>query len=356
MRDKKKPATILDVARYVGVSSSTVSRVLTGNAAVTTEKRDAIMAAIETLGYRPNTAARGLVNGATMMVGALSPDIGSPYYGEIIKGIEYGLRDTGYTLMIIPRSWQFREPLQAISVFHERRVDGAIVLAGNISDIILQQLAEDLPLVVIGQVVPGIEKNCVRVDNVEGAYAATRYLIDLGHTRIAHVSGPDGYQDSVERRLGYERALEDAGLSVDERLIVQGDFREESGILALEMLLTRGVAFSAIFVGNDQMAQGVQLALYRRGMRIPEEVSIVGYDDQPNSAFCRPPLTTVQQPTFEMGRAAADAILALLQQTEVSSPELSSQLIVRESAVRIDSLPGWVGARPQGEDRRILRK
>lgn len=328
---KKKAATILDVARQAGVSPSTVSRAMTGNAGVTPDKQAAILAAIETLGYRPNTMARGLVNGSTMAVGVLSEHVASPFYGEILTGIEAGFEDTSYSPMIIPVSHQANQQLRALDVFLDRRVDSMIFLGGTIPDDRLRELAEEMPIIVILRKIAGIEKCCIYIENFQGAYAATKHLIDLGHRNIAHVSGSPAYQDSIEREHGYRQALLDANLPVDPRLIVQGDYREQSGIVALEMLLSRGVAFSAVFVANDQMAQGVQLGLYRRHIRVPEEVSIVGFDDQPGSAFSRPPLTTVRQPAFDVGLAASQAIVAMLQGEEPHLPPLATELIIRES-------------------------
>jgi LacI family transcriptional regulator len=308
---------------------------MTGNAGVTADKQTAIEEAIEALGYRPNTVARGLVNGSTMVIGVLSEHVASPFYGEILTGIETGLRETPYNPMIIPVSHYQQEQLNALDVFLERRVDGMIFLGGTIPPERLHQLAEELPFMMILRNIPGIERNCIYIENFQGAYAATRHLIDLGHTRIAHISGSSDYQDSVERERGYRQALTDAGLTVDPRLIVQGDYREQSGILALEMLMSRGVAFSAIFVANDQMAQGAQLALYRRHIRVPEEISIVGFDDQPGSAFSRPPLTTVRQPAFDIGLTAAQAVLAMLQGEDMEFPTLTTRLIIRESTTSV---------------------
>lgn len=335
MKNRKKAATIIDVARIAGVSPSSVSRVLTGNASVTPDKQAAIMAAIAALDYRPNTVARGLVKGSTMVIGVLSEHVASPFYGEILTGIEAGLRETPYSPMIIPVSHQPKEQMRALDVFLEHQVDSVIFVGGTIPAERLNQLADEMPFIMLLRNLPGVEQYCICIENFQGAYAATRHLIDLGHTHIAHVSGPPDYQESIERAEGYRQALLDADLKVDERLIVGGDFREQSGILALEMLLSRGVPFSAIFVANDQMAQGVQLALYRRHIRVPEEISIVGFDDQPGSAFSRPPLTTVRQPAFDAGQAAAAAIVAMLRGEEPALPALMSELVIRESTASL---------------------
>jgi LacI family transcriptional regulator len=193
-------------------------------------------------------------------------------------------------------------------------------------------VAEERPLVVVGRSIAGIERQCLRVDDVLAAQQATSYLIDLGHRRIAHIAGPATHQDGVDRREGYGRALESAGLPLDEKLIVAGDYTEQSGLLALQALFSRGVMFTAIFIANDQMAYGARLGLYRRGIRVPEDVSIVGFDDLLASAYTTPPLTTIRQPSFEMGRAAAQAMLDLLEQRPANIPGFTTELIIRESA------------------------
>jgi LacI family transcriptional regulator len=189
-----------------------------------------------------------------------------------------------------------------------------------------------LPLVVIGRSIEGIEHQCLRVDDVRAAYEATCYLINLGHQRIAHIAGPATHQDAIDRREGYRRALSEARLPVDEQLSVAGDYTEQSGLLALQALLSRGTLFTAIFAANDQMAYGARLALYRHGVRVPDDISIVGFDDLLTSAYTTPPLTTVRQPTFEMGRAAAQAVLDLLEGRTIQLPTLTTSLIIRESA------------------------
>ncbi len=345
MRTKKRRVTIQDIARRAGVSVSTVSRTLTQNCAVAADKQAAILAAIDELGYRPNAVARGLASGSSRVIGVLTQHIASPFYGEILTGIEKGLNGSGYSPMVIAGNWQLEEQLRAVDVFLQRRVDSLIILAGDIPDDKLQELSEEIPLVIIGRMVPGIEHYCLHVDNREGGYLATRHLIDLGHQRIAHIAGFANQIDSVERQEGYQRAMREAGLRIDPQLIVHGDFREQSGIMALETLLTRGLPFSAVFVANDQMAEGVKLGLHRRGIRVPDEISLVGFDDQPNSAYTRPPLTTVRQPAFDMGLYAARNTLAMLAEQEPERPELTVELIVRESTAglypqRVRTAPG----------------
>jgi LacI family transcriptional regulator len=334
---RKRAATILDVAAAAGVSASTVSRFLTGSIAVAADTQVAIRTAIDALGYRPNKVARGLVNGSSNVIGVLTQHIASPFYGEMLTGVEQGLRGSAYTPLIIPGNWELQEQLHAVDVFLESRVDAMIIFGGNIPNERLQELSEEMPVIIIGRTVPGMERYCIHADNFHGAYAAVQYLLSLGHTQIAHLAGISEHEDSMRRREGYVQAITDAGLEVNPQLIIEGDFREQSGLMAVEMLLVRSALFSAIFVANDQMATGVQLALYRRGLRIPDDVSIVGFDDQPGSAYSRPPLTTVRYPTFEIGHAATAGILKMLEGEEPEFPTFSTELVVRESATRVQS-------------------
>ena len=181
---------------------------------------------------------------------------------------------------------------------------------------------------------PELPERCVYVDNFQAAYQATRYLIEAGHEEIAHITGIMAQPDGVARRDGYLQALQDAGLDPDPALVVEGNFWRQSGVLAVETLLVRGRVFSAIFAANDQMAFGARLALFRRGIRVPDDVSIVGFDDQPDSAYMTPPLTTIRQPAVEMGETAAQFLLHILKGKPYEKPALSTELIIRESVAR----------------------
>jgi LacI family transcriptional regulator len=326
--------TIHDIAREAGVSASTVSRVLNGTVPVAPEKRAAVLEVIERRKYRPSAIAQGLVRGRTGAVGVLTQSIASPFYGEILHGIEVGLTKSGYHALFTSGNWRTDQELAALDLLSGRRVDALIVLVGIMQDEELRRVADDLPLIVIGRMVAGIEEHCLRVDDQQAAYEATRYLIELGHRRIAQVAGPSLHQDALDRRAGYARALEEAGIPLDPQLIVEGDYTEQSGLMAIESLISRATTFSAIFAANDQMAYGARLALYRHGLRVPDDVSLVGFDDQPASAYTTPPLTTVRQPTHAMGQAAAQAVLRLLEGHPPALASCATELIIRESAAR----------------------
>jgi LacI family transcriptional regulator len=327
-----KSLTIHDIAREAGVSPSTVSRVLNGNVPVAEDKRVAVLAVVAKRKYRPNVVARGLARGTTGAIGVLTQAISSQFYGEILYGVEQGLRGSAYHPMFASANWQHEEELASLDLLVQRRVDAIVVLGGLLSDDRLRRVAEETPLVAVGRLIAGLEPYCLRIDDELGAYRATRYLIDLGHRRIVHITGALFHQDARDRRAGYCRAHEEAGLPLDPQLIVEGDFTERSGLLAAQALLSRGTLFTAIFSANDQMAYGVRLGLYRRGIRVPEDISLVGFDDLNGSAYVIPPLTSIRQPTNEMGRAAAHAVLRMLEGQPPDLPTLPIDLVIRESA------------------------
>jgi LacI family transcriptional regulator len=213
-------------------------------------------------------------------------------------------------------------------------VDGLIIFAGESSVEALEQIGKQLPLIIIGRNIPSLATYCLGINDFQGAYTATHHLIEQGHQRIVHITGMLQHQDALDRLEGYKQALIDAGLQPDQQLIIEGDFSEKSGRLAIQTLIMRGQTFSAIFAANDQMAYGVRLGLYRQGLRVPDDISLVGFDDQPGAAYTIPPLTTVHQPTIEMGEAGAQAILKLLKGESFTPPVFKADLVVRESVAR----------------------
>lgn len=328
-----KTPTIHDIARAANVSPSTVSRVLTGSTPVAPDKRAAVLAAVETLKFRPNIVARGLARGRSMAIGVLTQSMVSLFYGELAQGIEQGLAGSSYYPVFATGQWRVAQQIESLNLLIERQVDALIVLNGDLPDETLQRAAAQMPLVAVGRMIPGLEGQCICVENYEGAYRATRYLIELGHERIAHIAGLPTHLDAQERRQGYQQALLDAGLAVDEQLLVEGEFNEQSGVLAVEVLLARAAGFTAVFVANDQMAYGAYLALFRRGLRVPADISLVGFDDLLSSAYVTPPLTTVRQHMVAIGKAAAEGALGLLAGEPLALPKFATELVIRESTM-----------------------
>lgn len=326
------PVTLDMVARAAGVSPSTVSRILNGTATVSEAKQKAVDEAIAQLGFRPNPVARGLAGGRTLSIGVVTQTISSPFYGEALHGIEDELEAVGYLPIFVSGHWREAEERKALEALVSRRVDGIIVLAGSLSNDELQRYAQFLPLVVVGRgELRGERMASLSFDNRAGACLATRHLIECGHTRIAFVSGDPSQRDARERQAGYTDALTEAGIPVDPALLVPGDFTEPGGLAAASRLLDSGVPFTAIFAANDQMAIGIALGLHRRQVRVPEDISLVGFDDLAPAKYAIPPLTTVRQSVYEMGREAAKAVLALLR-GEAPAPMLPRpELVPRES-------------------------
>ncbi|MEW6420706.1 MAG: substrate-binding domain-containing protein [Deinococcota bacterium] len=329
----RQPVTLAEVAREAGVSPSTVSRILNGTAQVKATKVAQVRAAIEKLGYKPNAFARSLAKGASSSVGVLTQDIASPFYGDALGGIERGLMGSGYSPLIISGHWRTDEEEHAIELFMSRRVEALIVLGGHLPEEELRQLAQQLPVAVLGRPVDLASPGSISLalDNRRAAYDLVTYLLDRGHRRIGHIMGPQDHVDARDRLDGYRQALEDRGLPFQPSLVVQGDFHEPSGLIGTQQLLAQHPDMTAIFSANDQMAYGARLALYRLGLRVPEDMSLVGFDDLPGSAYTTPPLTSVRQPMAEMGHWLARFVVAQLtgQATEPFQPQM--ELRLRES-------------------------
>lgn len=334
-REPGGTATLLEVARAAGVSPATVSRILNGGTRVSSAKRQAVEEAIRALNFKPNLLAQSLKRGRSMMVGVLTQDVDSPFFAETLLGVEAALAGTGYEPLIASGHWNPAEESDRIRRLLARQVDGMIVLFGRLSNEELLQFSDHVPLVATGHEFSAPRALAFRLDSEHGGYLATRHLIEQGHRSIAHIAGPPDHADAVDRLAGYRRALNEAGLRFDERLVVEGNFKEPAGVIGVNRLMDSGASFSAIFAANDQTAYGARLALYRLGIRVPEDISLIGFDDLQSSLYTTPPLTTVRQPMFDAGRLAASALLRLIEgeTAQVDAPALS--LVVRETTRRV---------------------
>jgi LacI family transcriptional regulator len=323
------------VASAAGVSPSTVSRILTGNARVSDSKRAAVEEAIQRLGYQPNVMARGLAQGRTYSIGVLTQDINSPFYGEALRGIEDALAGTGIAPLFVSGHWRPRDEVDRIALMLARRVDGVIILTGCLTDEQLLDYARKVPVVVTGRKLTGHGLTSLRIDDFAGAKLATQHLIELGHRVIAHIAGPQDHSDSVERLRGYRAALTEAGINFDPNLVIYADFHEPSGVIAVNQLLSSHQSFTAIFAANDQTAFGARLAFFQRGIRVPEDVSLVGFDDIPAAQYAIPPLTTVHQPIYELGRIAAQSLLNSIEDRKATVLLPPPKLVLRDSTTRM---------------------
>ena len=324
-----RPLTIRDVARHAGVSISTVSRVMNGKK-VKAELEATVQQALTDLSFRPSAVARSMIHGHTRTVGVLVEDISSTYYAELIRGIELVLERTGYQPLFKSSHWNVYREEEALKVFLDHNVDAIIVVAGFIPEARLRDVASRLPLVVVGR--KGLSaESTLNLDQHGGAYQATTHLIGLGHRDIVHICGRLTHADAADRLQGFHDAMRDHGLEAPPELILHGDFLEASSYRAMLGFLELGLPFTAVFAGNDQMAFGANLALHRKGLRVPDDVSLVGYDDLPLAAFIVPPLTTIHQPAQQIGEAAAQAAYDLINGKVPAAYVPKLRLILRES-------------------------
>ncbi len=326
--------TIREVSRLAGVSASTVSRVLNETAPVAPHTRRKVLEAVERLHYTPNAFARSLVTNRSGGVGVSVNDLGSPYYGALLQGIEAQLEESGMHMVVASGQANHRRERESVEYLLERRPDALIVHLEATPDVeLLELMRGPVPVVLVGRYLADVADHCVYLDNEAGGKLATRYLIDQGHTKIAHIAGPLSFPDARARLHGYRQALETAGFKYDETLVVEADFLEEGGYQAVWRLLNRENDFSALFCANDQMAAGALQGLREAGLSVPEQLRVMGYDDVLFARYLYPTLSTIRQPLPEMGRAAARIALDILagRRREVNR-KFEPELVVRDSA------------------------
>jgi len=331
MKNESSTTTLYQVASAAGVSPATVSRFLNGTAKVSDDKRRAIERVIEELNYKPNLLAQSLKMGSTRTIGVLTQSLESGYFNRAMVGIEDAVKAAGYALLIMSGHWHADEEAERVELLIGRRVDGVAILTGNMSDQQILDFSRRVPIVAFGREVQGERTQGFCLDNYHGACEAMEYLIAQGHRRIAHISGPVDHRDARARLAGYHDTLAKHGIAPEERLVVAGEFDESSGLLAVNALLQANQRFTAIFAANDLSAYGARLALYRRNIRVPEDVSLVGFDDLHSSMYTTPPLTTVRQPLYEVGIGVGRRMLAMLGHEQPSEEVPGLSLVVRES-------------------------
>jgi DNA-binding LacI/PurR family transcriptional regulator len=326
--------TIYDVARLAGVSTATVSRALNGTGQIAPTTRATIEAAVEQLGYRPNTIARSLVTKSTQTIALLLPDISNPFYAALVSGIQQAALSHGHTMLLCTTESDAEREEHYLRVLRAKQVDGALVDGLVLpSDRIARFVEDGFPIVCLDRDIDSRSIPLVQVDNRAGGRLATGHLLALGHTRIAHVTGAGELGISDERLAGYRDALTDAGLEVDFDLVGEGRFTERGGHDAARALLERNPDVSAIFAANDLSALGVLNAIVETGRRVPDDVSVVGFDDLRLAAYTSPPLTTIHQPGVEIAKLATEILIGLTQgrRAERMRHLLEPRLVVRGS-------------------------
>ena len=325
-------ADIRTVAAAAGVSIATVSRVLKTPDVVTKATRDKVLAAVEATGYRPNALASGLRRAKSDNIVVVVPFIQNPFFSGVIQGIEGVAFAEGYQVLL-GESQNDQERLDSYTaMLRSKTADGLILLGAALPS----QIPEKTPLVLACEYFPDHRIPAVRIDNEAAARQATEHLIGLGHKRIGKISGPADNQLSSDRLAGYRAALTAAGLTYDETLVVEGSFDAESGHRAMTRLLELPKPPTAVFSSSDEMAIGALKAAREHGKRVPEDLSVIGFDGIRFADFCDPPLTTMVQPNVEIGAAAARMMIGMLKGNEAPPDDivLPASLLIRQSTGR----------------------
>ena len=330
--------TIDDVARLAGVSIATVSRCLHMPDVVATKTRDRVLNAVRQTGYNLNTAAQSLRQRRSNTVLVVVPDIGNTYFSVILGGIEQEARAAGLTMLIGDTGRSVAREDAYVRYLLNGRADGALLLVDPQArwfDIPTLNAMGLPPIVAVSEVGPKSGSVSVSIDNEAAAHAATRHLIDLGHRRIAHVTGPASNILTAERLSGYRRALQEAGLEPDPTLEFPGDFSLKSGRAAFDHYTAMADRPTGLFFANDEMAMGFLSTAYQAGVRVPRDLSIIGFDDIHFAQSCIPALTTIHQPRAEMGVAAMRLLLSIIAGEAPGPVRLPYELVIRDSTAPV---------------------
>ena len=327
--------TINDVSKLARVSKSTVSRVISEKGFVSVDSRQRVQEAIKELGYRPNAFARSLKSNRSGVIGVVVIDLSSPFYAQMLGGVQYVIEKADRNMVVCSGHADPEKESKVIESLLALRCDGLILnIEGELSPEQVDSLQRSqIPVVVIGNAIPEFSNSSIRVDNEVGGYLATKYLLEMGHRRIAHLTGTATYIDTQVRLRGFKQALQEAGARFEDCEIIHGDYFEEFGYGATKQLLNQKKDFTAIFAGDDDIAAGAIAALKEAGIDVPGEISIVGFDDNFHARHMHPKLTTVRQPIVDVGQLAGDLLNKLLngESIEAINRVLKPELIIRDS-------------------------
>lgn len=336
--------SIKDIARAAQVSHSTVSRALSDSPLVSDETKARIQTLAREMGYSPDAQARSLVMGRTQTIGVVVTTLTDPFIAEIVQAVEDTAHQHGYSVILASSGSEPEREIAAVEMLQSKRVDGVIVTSSRVGATYQEYLERlGVPVVLINNHGEQTSQRArpytfsISVDNRQGARLATEHLLARGHRRIAYVTGAMGHSDDLERLAGYRHALSRARIAHDRSSVIQGTGRADAGERALPKLMTLRQRPTAVFCYNDMTAIGLMHAARQAGISVPSDLAVVGFDDIPFASYVRPALTTIAQPTPDMGRQAVEMALALVGQDglpldQVTHVVVQGQLVVRESS------------------------
>jgi LacI family transcriptional regulator len=331
-------ATIYEVSKLAGVSLATVSRVMNNNTPVKESTRRKVLDAMAQLDYRPNSIAQSLASNRSNSIGVLVSELHGPFYGAMLTGIEAEFRAAGKHVIITAGHSDLATEQDGIDFLQSRNCDALILHVEAVSDDYLLQLAAgDTPFVLLNRHIPAIADRCISLNNELGGYLATRHLLQQGHRQIAYIAGPMWKTDARDRYHGHQRALAEYQLTADPALFFEGDFRETGGSKGLESLLKTGKTFSALVCANDEMASGAITAARELGLNIPQQLSVMGYDNVNFAYYTYPKLSTIDYPISAMGQMAARWVLREVYQYDGDEVQqvFEPALISRDSVLAV---------------------
>lgn len=336
---KNTEPTIHDIARELKISASTVSRALNDNPRISLKTKEKIKAVADKLGYRPNTLASNLRNKKSNTIGIVVPLINRYFFSSVISGVEDIAFKAGYNVVISQSNDLAAKEISIVQSMFSNRVDGLIISIAMQSinfDHLKLFKRKHIPLVFFDRAVPEIETDKIVVDDFAGAFKVTQHLIDQGYKRIAHLAGPQNLTTYLDRKNGYIEALRANEITFDESLINVSTLTSEDGVPAIEKLMSLPNPPDAVFCGNDTTALSIMMYLRDKGIRIPEEVGIVGFSNEPFSKVVSPSISTIIQPGFAMGQKAAELIISKIENKDrnFQTITLPTELVVRESSNR----------------------
>ncbi|OIJ18101.1 LacI family transcriptional regulator [Anaerobacillus alkalidiazotrophicus] len=322
-----------DVAKLANVSPSTVSRVLTQPDMVSKETRERVLEVIKKVNYRPHIVARQFRTKATKILLVVVPDITSPFFSEVLRGIEHVAINSGYQVILGDTQNNINREEEYINLLHQKQVDGMILLTARIDKEKLEAISNEFPMVLACEYMDGLNVPTVSIDNVSSARKATEHLLTLGHKKIGHITGPINVVLSRDRLRGYQQALLSHDLEIDSAYIQEGDFSIDSGYNQMLKLLALESPPTAVFTFNDEMAIGAIKAVKDSGLEVPKDIAIVGFDNIKMSSLYEPNITTIDQPKYEIGIKAMELLLKIINGESIQKKKfvLKDNLMIRES-------------------------